>query len=82
VNGCYGFQQVSAFSGFSGFVGKIRDSADDITYADLVTFVNVTSGPNAQAVTNGAETVNQYVSFDGDVTGSGSITVMAGLARL
>lgn len=82
VGGAYGFQQVSAFSGFTGFIGKIRDSADDSTYADLITFADVTSGPQAQAVTNGAETVNRFVSYDGNVTGTGSITVMAGLVRL
>jgi hypothetical protein len=69
VNGGAGYQQVSAFSGFTGFVGKIRHSADDTTYADLVTFTNVTSAPNAQRVTC-AGTVNRYLCFDGDVTGS------------
>lgn len=81
VSGAIGFQQVSAFSGFSGFVGKIRDSADDSTYADLVDFANVTSGPTAEAVTVSG-TVDRYLSFDGNVTGSGSITCMAGLVRL
>ena len=81
VGGAVGFQQVSAFSGFSGFVGKIQDSADDVTYADLVTFTNVTSGPTAESVTVSG-TVDRYLSFDGNVTGSGSITMMAGLARL
>jgi len=80
--GAIGYQQVSAFSGFTGFAGKIRDSADDITYADLITFVNVTSAPNAQRVTNGVEVVDRYLSFDGNVTGSGSITVLVGCARL
>jgi hypothetical protein len=81
VNGGAGYQQVSAFSGFTGFVGKIRHSADDTTYADLVTFTNVTSAPNAQRVTC-AGTVNRYLCFDGDVTGSGSITAMAAFSRL
>jgi hypothetical protein len=81
VNGGAGYQQVSALSGFTGFVGKIRHSADDTTYADLVTFTNVTSAPNAQRVTC-AGTVNRYLCFDGDVTGSGSITAMAAFARL
>lgn len=77
-----GYQQVSAFSGFSGFVGKIRDSADDITYGDLLTFTNVTSAPAAERLTNVADTVvDRYLSFNGDVTGSGSITVFVGFAR-
>lgn len=82
VAGCYGFLQVSACSGFTNFVGKIQDSADDSTYADLVTFADNVSAPFAEAKTNGAETVNRYLSFDGNVTGTGSITCMAGLVRL
>jgi hypothetical protein len=79
VNGGFAFQQVSAISWFTGFVGKVRDSADDTTYADLATFASV-DARSAEAVTV-AGTVDRYLSFDGDVTGSGSITVMAGFAR-
>lgn len=79
-NGAVGYLQVSAFSGFTGFVGKLRDSADDSTYADLITFTNVTSGPTAQRVSV-TGTVDRYVCFDGDVTGTGSITVFSGLSR-
>lgn len=78
--GAVGYQGVSAFSGFTGFVGKLRDSPDNVTYADLLSFPNVTSGPQAQRVTV-AGVVDRYMSFDGDVTGSGSITVFAGLKR-
>jgi hypothetical protein len=78
--GGVGYQQVSAFSGFTGFVGKIRDSPDDITYADLLTFVNVTSAPNGQRVTV-AGVVDRHLSYTGDVTGSGSITPFAGFSR-
>jgi len=81
ANGAAGYQQVTALSGFSGFIGKIRDSSDDITYADLITFADVTAAPNAQRVT-AAGTVDRYLSYDGDVTGSGSITVFSGLSRL
>jgi hypothetical protein len=75
-----GYQQVTALSGFSGFIGKIRDSADDTTYADLVDFANVTAAPDAQRVAV-AGTIDRYLSFDGNVTGSGSIDVFAGFAR-
>jgi len=82
-NGGAGYQMVSALSGFSGFVGKIRDSADDITYGDLLTFTNVTAAPAAERLTNVADTVvDRYLSFNGDVTGAGSITVFVGFARL
>jgi hypothetical protein len=80
VNGGVGFQQVSAFSGFTGYVGKIQDSADDVTYADLATFANVTSGPTAETVTV-TGTVDRYLSHDGNITGSGSITAFSGFAR-
>ena len=82
VGGAYGFLQVSACSGFTNFVGTIQDSADNVTYATLVTFPDNVTAPYAATVTNGAETVNRYVAFDGNVTGSGSITCMVGLVRL
>lgn len=82
VNGGAGYQQVSAFAGFTGFVGKIRHSADDATYVDLVTFANVTAGPDAQrvAVAPGT-TIRRYLTFDGNVTGVGSLTLLAAFAR-
>lgn len=80
AGGGAGYQQVSAFSGFSGYVGKVRDSADDITYADLVTFDNVTSAPNGQRKTVSG-TVDRYLAVDGNVTGTGSITALIGFAR-
>lgn len=80
TGGGVAYQQVTAYSGFTGFVGKIRDSADGVTYADLATFANVTSAPSAEAVTV-AGTVDRYLAYDGNVTGSGSITVFGGFAR-
>lgn len=79
ANGAVGFQQVTAFSGFSSFVGKLRDSADDSTYADLVTFASISAIGAERATTSGV--VDRWVSYDGNVTGSGSITVFAGLSR-
>jgi hypothetical protein len=81
VNGGVGYQAISAFSGFTGFLGTIRHSADDAIYADLIAFTNVTSGPTAERKTV-AGTVNRYLSFNGDVTGSGSITPFVGFTRL
>lgn len=80
TGGGIAFQQVTAFSGFTGFVGKVRDSADDTTYADLATFANVTSAPSAEAVTVSG-TVDRYLAVDGNVTGSGSLTLFIGFAR-
>ncbi len=82
ASGGAGFQQVTAFSGFSGFVGKVRHSDDNATFADLATFANVTSAPAAERVAVSTSTaVNRYLAYDGNVTGTGSITVFGGFVR-
>lgn len=81
LNGAAGYQQVLALTGFTGYVGKLRDSADDTTFADLVTFADVTAAPDAQRVAV-AGTVDRYVAHDGNVTGSGSLQAFSGIARL
>jgi len=80
VGGAAGIQAVSAFSGFSGAVNKIQHAPDDSTWADLITFANVTTAPGAQRVTS-AGTVDRYTRYVRDVTGSGSFTPFVGLAR-
>jgi len=80
TGGGVGFQQITAFSGFTGFVGTLRDSTDDVTYAALIAFSNVTSGPGAERSTV-AGVVDRYLAFDGNVTGSGSLTICVGFAR-
>lgn len=75
-----GFLQVTAASGFTNFVGTVRDSADDITYGDLVAFADNVVAPFAERVTV-AGTVERYLAFEGDVTGSGSITAFCGFVR-
>jgi len=78
--GGVGFIQCTAASGFSGFVGKVRHSADDSTYADLLLFTDNVSAPFAERVTVSG-TVNRYLSFTGLISGTGSITIFAGFAR-
>jgi hypothetical protein len=80
ANGGVAYQQVSELTGLTGFVSKIRHSADNATFADLVTFANVTAAPAAERKTV-AGTVNRYLAYDGNVTGTGTITPMAGFAR-
>lgn len=80
LNGGAGYQQVTELSGFTGYVGKVRHSADDVTYADLVTFPNVTAAPGKARVAF-AGTVERYLSHDGVVTGTGKIKVFSGFAR-
>lgn len=79
ANGGAGYLQIRAYTGFTDIVGKIRHSADDSVYADLLTFATATA-VGAQRVTV-AGTVNRHLSFDGNVTGSGSIELMAGFCR-
>jgi len=79
-NGGAGYLQCTAASGFSAFVGKIRHSADDTTFADLITFTDNVTSPFAERKTV-TGTVNRYLSFTGTATGTGSITVFAGFSR-
>ena len=80
LNGGVGYLHVTAFSGFSGFIATVRDSADDITYADLVAFSDVTAAPAVERVTV-AGTVDRYLAMTGNVTGAGSLTAWLGFAR-
>ena len=79
-DGGVGYIQCTAASGFSGFVGKIRHSSDDVTYSDLLSFTDDVSAPFAERVTVSG-TVNRYLSFTGIITGTGSITVFCGFSR-
>jgi hypothetical protein len=82
ANGGAGIQMIPALAGFTGFVGKIRDSPDDITYGDLLTFTNVTAAPAAERLTNVADTVvDRYLCYTGTPTGAGSVTAFVGFAR-
>jgi hypothetical protein len=77
-----GYQFVSALSGITGFIGKIRSSPDDVTYTDLLTFTNVTAAPAAERVTVAAGAViDRYLCYSGTFTGTGAITVCIGFAR-
>lgn len=85
TGGGAGYQQATALTGFTNYVGKLRDSADDSTYADLLSFADITNIATktlaAQRVAV-AGVIDRYVCHDGNVTGTGSITVMSGLIRL
>lgn len=80
ASGGVGFLQCTAASGFSAFVGTLKDSADDTTYSSLIAFADNVTAPFAERkeVTG---TVERYIAFDGNVTGTGSITVFVGFSR-
>lgn len=80
ANGAVGHLHVLACTGFTNFVGKLRDSPDGSTFADLVTFADNVSAPFAEAV-EVAGVVDRYVAFDGNVTGTGSVRLLAALCR-
>lgn len=80
ANGGSGYIQCTAGSGFSNFEGKIQHSADDASWADLITFTASVADPYAERKTV-TGTVNRYLRFTGNVTGSGTITVFAGFSR-
>lgn len=80
ASGGVGYLQVSQFAGLTGFVGVIEHSTDNSVWVTLITFTNVTSAPTARRVTV-AGTINRYTRFRGDVTGTGTVTCMAGIVR-
>ena len=80
ANGGVGYLHVTAYSGFSSVTVKVQDSADDITYADLIAFAAITGAPLAERQSV-AGTVNQYTRVAIDVTGAGSITLFSGFGR-
>lgn len=84
ASGGAGFLQVSAISGTSATIdAKIRHSADDVTYADLLAFAQI-----AVAASRGAErktvtgTVNRHLAASWTIAGTGpSVTFLVGFSR-
>lgn len=79
---------VKACSGVTNVVVKVRHSADDTTYADLITFTAVTpwtppTVPPAVAaqLASVAGTVNRHLAVSYTFTGAGSIQFAVGVAR-
>lgn len=70
---------VTAFSGFSGAVVIVEDSANDSTWATIGTFTTVAAVTGERIAIAG--TIRRYVRYSVDVTGTGSITFQVGLAR-
>lgn len=82
--GVVAYQQVTDYTGFTGFVGTVNDSPDDITYSSLVAFTDLAAvhSPSTERKLSAVRTVDRYLSYNGNVTGAGSITVFAGVCRL
>lgn len=81
--GGLGVLQVFSVSVGGSITGILKHSADNVTFAALITFVAATDAdsPQAQAVATATPTttVNRYTRFD--ATGSGTVSAAAQLAR-
>lgn len=74
-----GYLQIETYAGLTNIIVKIRHSADDVTYADLITFATATAvGAQRVAV---AGTVNRHLAVDGNVSGAGSVSILCGFCR-
>lgn len=80
TNGGAAILQVKAFSGLSSAVFTVADSANNSAFSTIATFATVTSAPTAERIAL-AGTIRQYTRYVVDVTGTGSVTFMVGLAR-
>ncbi len=85
ASGGSGYVSVSALTlgGYTSVTVKIQDSANDSTWADLITFTNITTAPTAERVTVSG-TIDRYVRAELTWNGSGSgesVTVFVGLKR-
>lgn len=85
-DGAAGYLEVTALTlgGYTSATVKLRDSTDDIAYADLITFPNVTAAPSAAPRQTVTGTVNRYTQTEVTWNGAGaaqSITFATGLAR-
>jgi len=85
ANGGAGYAEVSQLTlgGYTNVALKIRHSADDITYADLIAFTVVTAAPTGERKTV-AGTVNRHLASSWAYGGAGagqSVTFVVGFAR-
>lgn len=85
ANGGSGYLELTALTlgGYTDVVFKVRHSADNITYADLIIFLNMSYSPRAERKTV-AGTVNRYTASSYAFTGAGtgqSVKFMAGFHR-
>lgn len=84
ANGGAGYLQVSAISGTGAtFDGKVRHSADDITYADLITFAQVVLADGRKAERKTVTgTVNRHLASSWTIAGTTpSVTFLIGFKR-
>jgi hypothetical protein len=85
--GGVGYHMVTQGSGFTAFVGTIRHSVDNSSWADLIVFADTATDFNdfeRKATATTTTVVRRYLAYAGNVTGSVGATpfkVFAGFAR-
>lgn len=79
TNGGVGVVHVTAYTGFTNVVPKIQDSADNISFADILTFTTVTGVTSQRSLITG--NVRRYIRALWTVSGTGSITFAMAFAR-
>lgn len=80
ANGGVAQLHVTAFSGFTGVAFIVEDSANGTTgWATIATFTNVTGLTSERITITG--TIRQYTRVTQTVSGTGSVTFQAGIAR-
>lgn len=79
ANGAVASLHVTAFTGLTSAVLKVQHSADNSSWADLLTFTTATTTTWERKTVTG--TVNRYLRAWWDVTGTGSITFAIAAAR-
>lgn len=80
-NGAKANLHVTANTMDAGTVIKVQHSADDSTWADLITFTTVSSGSVTSETSSASGTVNRYLRASTTPAGSGSITYTLSIAR-
>jgi hypothetical protein len=83
--GAVGYLQVTAISGTGATIDvKVRHSADNVTYVDLMTFTQVVLADGRKAERKTASgTVNRYLAVSWTIAGtSPSVTCLIGCKRL
>ena len=78
--GAVAHQQVFTLTGFSAYVGTVRDSPNDSAWSDLIVFDDEGTTIGAQRKTV-AGTVDRYLSYAGNVTGTGTVSVFVTVDR-
>lgn len=86
ANGGVAVHQVNALTldGYTSFTETLKHSADNITFAALVTFTTVTAAPAHEVPAHVTGTVNRYLATSGAYVGAGTsptVTLLTGFAR-